>query len=263
MPFDAKTINAAIDAARLKTTAYFYPEIGSTNTEALRLAGEGAAAWTAVVADCQTAGRGRAGRAWRTPPGQSIALSVILRPEIDPADLPRLTMLGAVSTMRALRRWVAKAELGLKWPNDVLLQRRKVAGILPEARFWGDRVDAVVLGVGLNVSTDFGDAPDLAQSAISLVQATQGQPFSRVEVLVELLLRLEQDYPRLSSRLLFREWQDALVTLGRPVTVTTPAGEVHGFAESVDAHGALWVRADDGARRRFVAGDVTLREKTS
>ena len=260
--FNAETLKAALDAAGLKASLRFFDTLGSTNDLARDLLlDKDVPEWTVIVADAQTAGHGRMNRAWLAPAGDTVCMSVVLRPTIEPAHLPRLTMLGALATLRTLRRWFDADALGLKWPNDVLLHGRKVAGILPEGSFVGAVLRGAVLGIGINVGTDFSAHPDLAASAISMQEAAPGVRFDRVAVLTELLRRLEEAYPRLESQELFNAWRDALVILGRQVIVTTPDGAVRGIAETVSPEGALWLRSADGHRQRFLAGDVSLRDK--
>ncbi len=241
-----------IAAALTVPRVHVFAEVGSTNDEALALLSAGAPAWTVVVADRQTAGRGRMGRRWLTPAGQALAVSVVLRPAVPPASLPRLTMLGAVAVLRALGRWFAPEALGLKWPNDALLEGRKVAGILPEGRFLGARLEGAVLGVGLNVHTRFDAYPELAARATSMAQAAPGREFDRVEVLAALVEELQAAYPHLEDAALFAAWRDALVTLGRTVTI----GGVRGAAEAVQPDGALLLRDGGGKMHRVRAEDA-------
>ncbi len=255
--YDSESIAAALKARRLDVPLRYFAQIDSTNDEAKRLLSAGAPAWTVVAADEQTAGRGRMGRRWTAPPGAAVLMSVVLRPAINPARLNRLTMLGAVATLRALRRWFAPGEVSLKWPNDVLLRGRKAAGVLPEAVFLGETFAGAVLGIGLNVNTDFSADPELAGRAISMAEA-RGAPMDRAEVLTELLTQLWEAYPSLDGDTLFDAWRGALTMLGARVTVTTPGGMLTGHAESADADGALWLRTDAGERVRLLAGDVSL-----
>ena len=258
--YDQETLAAALQAHGLELPLHVFAQIDSTNDEARRRLSAGAPAWTVIVADEQTAGRGRLGCRWTSPPGAGVLMSVALRPQIDPARLNRLTMLGAVAALRALRRWFPPEAVSLKWPNDVLLRGRKVAGVLPEAVFVGEMFAGAVLGVGVNVNGDFSADPDLAGRATSMAEVW-GAPLDRAEVLAALLAHLWEAYPALAHDDLFTAWRDALAMLGAPVTVTTPGGALSGVAESVDRDGALWLRTDAGERVRLLAGDVSLRAR--
>jgi BirA family biotin operon repressor/biotin-[acetyl-CoA-carboxylase] ligase len=263
-PYNAETITGALRAAGVDASVHFFAEAGSTNDEARRLLAGRAPEWTAVIANHQTDGRGRMARQWVAPSGTSICLSVVLRPKIEAAHLPRVTMLGAVALMHALRRWFDAGDVALKWPNDVLLRGRKAAGILAEASFLGAQCAGVVLGIGVNVTVDFSAHPDLAKTAISMAEAAPGARFDRVDVLAALLSELTRWYPRLQAADLFEAWRGALATLGRRVCAVLPNGEVcTGTAERVDPDGALWLHTDGGARVCLHAGDVSLRGEGS
>ena len=256
-PGDHPDLGAALGARGFDLPLHFQARTGSTNDDARRLLSAGAPVWTVVVADEQTAGRGRMGRRWVAPPGKAVLMSVVLRPQVEPARLTRLTMLGAVAALRTLERWFAPGAAALKWPNDVLLRGRKVAGVLPEAVFRGGAFAGAVLGIGLNVNSDFSADPALSARAISMAQAA-GASFDRAEVLMELLAHLRALYPSLEDDSLFEAWRGALLTLGRRVTASAGDERLSGVAESVDADGALWLRQDDGARVRLLAADVSL-----
>jgi len=170
--------------------------VASTMDEARRLAEQGAPEGTAVVADSQTSGRGQAGRGWYSPPGQSILLSAVLRPDLAPADASWLTMTAALAMCETLAAWQPSAPR-IKWFNDVLLDGRKVCGVLLETSITGDALDYVVLGLGLNVNTDFSAAPpDVRERATSLSQAA-GRPLDREAVLQSWLTAFGARYERL------------------------------------------------------------------
>jgi BirA family biotin operon repressor/biotin-[acetyl-CoA-carboxylase] ligase len=263
--FDAGTIGAALHARGQHDIAgrvRFFARVGSTNDEGKAQLEQGAPAWTVLVADVQTAGRGRRGRQWETPPGAALLCSVLLRPSIPPQSLNRLTMLGAVAVQHALACWAPPDALRIKWPNDVLLHGRKVAGVLPEALFSGSACTGAVLGIGVNVHAA-PTLPEAPAQPISLADAAaQPAAIDRAEVLAELLVQLRRLYrylpPRPEDDTLYTAWAAALDTLDRQVTATTPSGTVSGRAAAVDAEGALWVHTADGRRVRLLAGEVTL-----
>lgn len=242
---------------------------GSTNADALDLARDGAPEGIVVVADHQTAGRGRRSRTWQAPPGASLLVSVLLRPPADVAGA--VTMAVAVAMAEAVAS-VAGVEAGLKWPNDLVVDDRKLAGILAEAD-WpagaamsaGWRAPAphervpVVVGVGLNVSwPEPSEAGDLADTAAALNWL--GADVDRADLLVAFLRRLDARYGELvrsrSTGDVRAEWRRRSATLGRRVRVDLGADDVEGTAVDVTDEGHLVVETLEGGRRTFAVGDV-------
>ena len=248
---------------------YFYlPTVSSTNDLARDLARRGEPEGTLVVAEAQTAGRGRLGRSWHSPPGTGLWCSLVLRPGVTGAALASLPIVAGLAAVRAVLS-LGGLPLGIKWPNDIVVGDRKVGGLLAEAGQSDDGRGFVVLGFGLNVAQEAQDfPPELRETAISLAMA--GRPVARSSALVGWLTALEG---------LYRRWLDVgfaaiapevsrhLVTLGQRVTVFPAAAggaPWTGRALALDpSDGALLVEADDDAAasapRRVVAGDVTIR----
>lgn len=221
--------------------------VASTQDLALAWLADGAPDGAVVIADEQRAGRGRHGRTWYTPPGVALAVSVVLKPER--RALPQVTMIGALAIVDVLDALGAQT-VGIKWPNDVLLDSRKVSGVLPEADWQGDRLRGVALGIGINVRVQFDD-PDLAGRAISIEPAL-GKPIDRSELLVKLLDRLDAWHHRLGEDAVFAAWRSRLVTIGTRVQV----GQVVGEAVDVTADGGLVIAAANGARKTVFAGEL-------
>jgi len=237
----------------------YYPEVSSTNEVAKKLADDGAAEGTVVIADAQTAGRGRLGRSWHSPPGVGIWLSLILRPPVAPPTAPQLTMTAAVAVCKVLRQ-ATGVDVGIKWPNDLMVEGRKVCGILTEMKAEMDRVHYVVLGIGINVNSE-GFPPEVAPVATSLKQVA-GRTFNRVDLVKQILVEMDQVYPDYKRKGFtpFREdWQQLNVTLGQAVTVTTLGESFAGMATGIQPDGSLVVEGENGVRS-FYAGDVTLRQ---
>ncbi len=234
----------------------YYRRIGSTNDEAAAWALAGAPSGAVVLAEEQTAGRGRRGRAWVAAPETSLLVSVILRPAVSPEALPRLTLLGAVAVAEALA--AEGLSPGIKWPNDVLLEGRKVAGILAEVAWSGDERSAVILGIGVNIRRGALSEAAAARFGATTVEAILGRAPDRGGLLLRLLERIDCWQARLSDEALLAAWRQYSVTLGKRVTVASGEGVVAGVAEGVDSQGALLLRTDDGSVRRLLAGDVTL-----
>ena len=228
-----------------------FPVLDSTMDTARGLARGGAAEGTVVWAEEQRAGRGRRGRAWLSPRG-GLTLSIILRP---PASrLPSLTMIASVAVVRVLRR-LAGLEARVKWPNDVLLAGKKVAGILVETSFTGEKLDYAILGIGLNVNLDPRAFPEIAATATSLSQQL-GRELEVQAVLDALLEELDRLY---SGGQVFEEWRSLLDTLGKRVTVTGEGKDEEGVAWGVTPEGSLLLRRDSGEVVEIVAGEVSLR----
>ncbi len=228
------------------------PETGSTNADLLAAARRGEPAGAVLVADHQTAGRGRMGRTWEAPPGASLLCSVLFRPGEGgaPAEPHRCTQAVGVAAVRT-----CEEELGftadLKWPNDVFVGDRKLAGVLAEAVVEHGRITAVVVGLGMNLTWPDPMPGELAATAISANHLT-GAPVDRDRVLAAVLERLAAtDWDALPA-----EYRRRLGTLGQRVVAHLPAGEVDGTAVDVTADGALVLALDDGSRREIVAGDV-------
>lgn len=244
---------------------YVMEEVDSTNAELLRMAagnGEGNVApeGTLVVADRQTAGRGRNRRKWFNPSGVNIAMSWLLRPELTPQALSSVVMPISLGVCRALRK-ATGLDLTIKWPNDIVYQDRKVCGILCESRLTGSSVDTLVAGVGINVNM-LHFPQDIVDTAISLLAMT-GRTFPRDELLGEVLRcchRCYEDYFYQGRREeIWRDYCEMSATLGRRVTVTESAGAMEGVVEAIDHSAVLYLRTDEGLLIPFVAGEVSLR----
>lgn len=229
----------------------YFPQVESTNDIALNWLRDGAAVGSIVVSDEQTRGRGRLGRSWYAPPGTALMFSMVLYPP--ETAVGRVTMMGALCICEALES-LGASDIGIKWPNDVRLNGRKVSGVLSEAVWQDNHLRGVVLGMGINMRIDF-TGTDFESTAISIEPAL-GKTVERIALLVTLLNRLDHWYSRIESDALFAAWKQRLVVLGREVT----AGEVRGVAEDVDSHGTLLVRTEEGILRRVVAGDIALGE---
>jgi BirA family biotin operon repressor/biotin-[acetyl-CoA-carboxylase] ligase len=254
-----QSIRAGLRTSFVGHELVYLPEAGSTNEVARRLGQGGAGDGTLVVTDYQSSGRGRQGRRWQAPPGSSLLLSLLFRPPLGPAQVQRLTMACGLAVADAISAQTG-LEVGLKWPNDVMIGGRKAGGILTELELQGSAVAFAVVGIGLNVNLD-PDAlgEDLLVQATSLSQAL-GRPVPRLPLLLALLEAAEGRYLGLrQGHSPWREWADRLTTLGQRVTVSGAGRPLEGVAEGVDATGALQLRLDDGQLERVLAGDVSLR----
>jgi BirA family biotin operon repressor/biotin-[acetyl-CoA-carboxylase] ligase len=259
--------SALSDLARLHQIIH-YTSIGSTNDRARQLADAGEPEFVLISTDEQTAGRGRQGRSWFTPPETALAFSLLTRPAIAATQAMRLTMLAGLAAVEGIEA-ATDLRLDLKWPNDVIAflpvregpgegRLLKVGGILTEASFQNDHIEYAVVGMGLNVNVDFSSQPELRSIATSLKHLT-GNEIDRLAVLAAIVRRFVERYDWLEKEtLLRRAWAARLINLGRKVKVQTGAAIVEGLAEGVDLDGALLVRSAEGQLHRLLAGDVTL-----
>jgi BirA family biotin operon repressor/biotin-[acetyl-CoA-carboxylase] ligase len=236
----------------------YRPAIGSTNDEARRLARAGAPEGTLVVTDYQTLGRGRLDRRWEAPAGSSLLISLVFRPALAAHQVQRLTMISGLAAVDAIEAETG-LQVGLKWPNDLVIGGAKLGGILTEIELEGSRVDYAVVGVGLNVNLDPGQLPqDLLVAATSLSHEL-GRKVARLPLLYALLRAMEVRYKALQAgQLPQAEWAARLVSLGRPVAVSVMNSRLEGVAEGVDDDGALLLRLSDGRLETILVGDVTV-----
>jgi BirA family transcriptional regulator, biotin operon repressor / biotin---[acetyl-CoA-carboxylase] ligase len=235
-----------------------FDEVDSTNRVALTLARAGAAEGTLVIADAQTKGRGRLKRNWVSPGGLNLYLSAVLHPGRDGCALSLLSIMAGLAVCDALREWDSRA--AIKWPNDVLIDGRKIAGILAEVEGEGEN-QVVALGIGVNLnSTEEDFPPDLRQKAGSVRMAT-GARIDRARFAACLLGHLERRYDELrrdGPEPVRTAWWERSCLVDRHVTVARPGGEIRGRAVGLDEDGALRLQLDSGGQERVVVGDVTV-----
>ncbi|MCY3905714.1 MAG: biotin--[acetyl-CoA-carboxylase] ligase [Anaerolineaceae bacterium] len=232
----------------------WYRETGSTNAEALDWLRQGAATGSLVLADEQSQGRGRLGRGWQTPAGAALALSMVLRPL--PQDLPRLTMAGALA-IAAMAEDAGATEVSLKWPNDVQVGERKLAGVLSEALWRGDRLVGAVLGMGVNVRVDFRGSA-LEGRAISLETAC-GHRLDRSRLLSLVVKHADFWLEQLDGDRLHCAWRQRVKLPARPVEVNG----LRGMAEALGRDGALLLRAETGRLHKVYSGEMLPRPQVS
>ena len=235
-----------------------FQETSSTNDVAEKLARDGVGEGVVVFAESQSKGRGRLGRKWISPKGQGLWFSILLRPQLPPASVTQLTIAAATAVARAVRMQTGLLP-EIKWPNDILIDGRKVAGILTELAAELDRVRYVIIGIGVDVNVSEFPA-DLADTATSLATAA-GRQFVRAEIAAAILEELDADYTRIASGAfasLAEEWEQQCVTLGRRVKIHIGDRTLMGRAESLDSDGALLLRTDHGHLERIIGGDVVL-----
>ena len=232
----------------------YFDAITSTMDTAFQFGVEGIDEGTVVCAESQTKGKGRLGRNWVSPKGKGIYMSVVLRPKLMPADLTQLTLLSAVAVCEAVVSF-CDVPAKIKWPNDILVGNKKLAGILTESSAEMDRVRFVVIGIGLNVNTPLSQLPECSTS----IKSETGAKALRVVLMQEVLRSLEKWYIILGEQgfvPVITRWKELSSTLGRHVRLVDPSGNVEGEAVDLDKYGGLIIRDKNGLKVKRMSGDV-------
>jgi len=237
------------------------PETASTNADAFHLAEAGSEEGTTVIADAQSGGKGRRGRVWSSPGGVNLYCSIVLRPAIMPHEAPQLTFLSAVAVARAIEQTTAlKPEI--KWPNDVLINGRKAAGLLNEMSAETDGINFVILGIGVNLNMTPAQFPADVRSPATSLLIEKGLPVNRSQFAATMLGELDRLYTnflRHGFGSVRDEWQQRCNAKGREVVVSEADVEtVRGRFHGIDCDGALLVRFPDGMVERILSGDVRV-----
>lgn len=235
-------------------------ETSSTNDLVEKFAREGAPEGLVVFAESQRCGRGRLGRSWWSPPGKGLWFSLLLRPPLQPPAATQLTIVSALALSRALAM-ESGLEPKIKWPNDILIGGRKVAGILIELKAELDEMKYVIAGLGVNINLTSADFPrELRPVASSLKIESRGRHFMRPALAAAILREIDRDYFRLLQgefASLAAEWEEQCCTLGRTVTIQMGSRRVSGAAEALDENGALLLRTEHGLIEKITGGDLT------
>ena len=251
----AQMLRSGLYTAVIGRSVRFYQSTGSTMDDVADWAGVGAEEGAVVVAETQSASRGRMGRRWISDEG-NLYFSVLFRPE--PDALPLLSPLAGVAVARSIRQ-VAGLHTAIKWPNDVMIDSRKVAGILAESALSGAQVQHAIVGIGINVALDVSSDPEIATTATSLNHAAEAE-IDRAELLRRILQHMDALYLDIRrGRSPVPEWRRWLDTLGQRVTITHHGAVDTGLAEDIDEHANLLLRTDAGELLTLTAGDITLR----
>ncbi len=252
---NVKMVMHALSDRVIGRQIFHHDSLGSTMDEARKLAEQDAPEGTVVIAEEQTAGRGRFNRAWVSPYGQNLSFSVLLRPA--PAQLPSMNMAATLAVARAVAS-VTGLETAVKWPNDVRIDERKISGILIETAIEAREVKYAIVGIGVNVNMDTSRFPEIASLATSVFSET-GHKADRTEVLRLVLKNFDDLYRTVKAGgSLTQDWAAILETLGRTVQVRWLDQVVEGTAEAIDEQGNLILKRPDGSTFTAVAGEVTL-----
>jgi BirA family biotin operon repressor/biotin-[acetyl-CoA-carboxylase] ligase len=247
-------IKAGLKTSMMGKNIHYFKETESTNTLARDMAGsvdEG----TVVIAESQTGGRGRMGRKWISPEG-GIWLSVILKPKMQPLHAPRITLLAGVAAAKTIRSYGLSAKI--KWPNDVLINGKKVCGILTEIGAEMDSIQYVVVGVGIDANVDTETFPEEFRDSSTSLKNELGYDINRVEFVQKLLIELEALYLKFqkeSFTSIMEEWRMMSATIGQWVKITTQSRIIYGEAVGVDSDGTLIIETGEGRLEKIVAGN--------
>lgn len=268
---DSDVLNSFEISEELKTKALgrnivYLDRIDSTNNYAKKIALEGCEEGTLIVTDCQTQGRGRLGRDWNSPSKKGIWMSLVLRPDIPFEQVQMLTLAASVAVVQALFE-VAQVEAGIKWPNDIIINGKKVCGILVEMNMEIESINFLVLGIGLNVNQQLEDFPeDLLDKATSLKMHLEAldiqKNLKRSELIASILLKFEAIYDKVkygAFEEIISEWKKYSVTLGKEVSIIYKNEQYRGFAQDLTKDGKLIVRCDDGTVKEVFSGEVSVR----
>jgi BirA family transcriptional regulator, biotin operon repressor / biotin---[acetyl-CoA-carboxylase] ligase len=234
-------------------------ETDSTNLQAKIMAGRKAAEGTLIVADAQTLGRGRRGRTWHSPPGRNIHASLILRPKLAPSQAPQVTLMAAVALARTLEVSAA-LDAKIKWPNDVMVGGKKIAGILTEISTDMESVDYVVVGFGINVNMRKSEMPQALRPIATSILMEKGTETSRAHLLCTLMENIEAAYDLLNDQgfgPVMQQWRSMTDIIGQRVCVDVMGRRHTGTVEAVDDDGVLILKDNQGVLHRILSGDVT------
>ncbi|MFQ5952460.1 MAG: biotin--[acetyl-CoA-carboxylase] ligase [Candidatus Omnitrophota bacterium] len=239
-----------------KRDIYHYENIKSTNDKAYELAENGEPEGAIVVAESQEQGKGRMGRKWVSPKTGGIYMSLILRPDVETDEIPTLTLIAAISAARAINK-MCPLEAKIKWPNDIIIKSKKLGGILTEIKAQPDRVDFLILGIGINVNTPSSKLPSVGTS----LKNECSRDVDRVELVRRFLENFEKDYLKFKKKgflSLRDECKSYSSVLGKHVKVTEHHKVLEGKAVDIDEKGALIIKLSNGSKQRIFSGDVVL-----
>jgi BirA family biotin operon repressor/biotin-[acetyl-CoA-carboxylase] ligase len=263
----AEEIQVGLETHWLATEIHYFETVDSTNRVALELARSGSAHGTTVIADQQTAGRGRLGRSFFSPPAANLYTSIVLRPTIHIAEAPSWIIAAAVSVAQTIEQTLGKpGEAEIKWPNDVLIGGLKTSGILMELGAEATRIDFLVLGIGVNLNVDRSDFPDEFRNRATSLASYSGRPVDRLAFARRLYGNLEATLDICADRGfegMRAEFEARFRMRGKRISVRELDGsELRGTALGIDDDGALRLQLESGEAIRVIAGDVTLAKES-
>jgi BirA family biotin operon repressor/biotin-[acetyl-CoA-carboxylase] ligase len=247
-------IHSGLNTKILGKEIHYYEMVSSTMDIAMDFGMKGCREGLVVCAEGQYKGRGRLSRFWSSPKSKGIYLSLVLRPQIPPVESPKLTLLSAVGVCQAIRK-IAKVDCFIKWPNDLMVDGKKLGGILTEMNAEMDMVKFIIIGIGINVNTSESLLPIKATS----LREKRGGRISRIDLVKQILIEIENEYilfQKEGFRPIISKWKKLSTTLGHRVKVQFHNDHIEGQAIDIDSEGALLIRMDSGFTQRVIAGDI-------
>jgi BirA family biotin operon repressor/biotin-[acetyl-CoA-carboxylase] ligase len=237
-----------------------YEEVDSTNTVGYELLKKGFPSGTVIIADKQTKGKGRLGRKWISPPGKNLYMSFALKPNVPPKYATLITLTTAIACITAIRRYTEVPVL-TKWPNDLLLDSKKVGGILTEMKIEEEKIKAAVVGIGININMTEKDIPEEIKEIATSLKIFKREEFPRPILAVEIIKEFDKWFQLLEKKdrkTIIDRWMSLSDTLGREVKIVLSDRELTALAEAIDEEGMLIVKLEDGTYKKISVGDVTL-----
>ncbi len=263
-PYGKLAVLSEVTGSVIGQNLIFLQETASTNKVLKKMAAENAPEGTVVISEMQSAGRGRRGKAWSSVPNMGIWMSILLRPNLHPSAVQTLTLAASVAVIRALEPLEIE-RMGIKWPNDILINGRKVCGILTELSAEAERVDWVILGIGLNVNHIKPDFPnDIASIATSLrMNVNENTELDRSVIAANIINEIENVYRcfiEKGSSWVVEEWKKRNITLGKSIKIINQQGSFNAEALDITAEGKLIVKDDDDKIHEMLSGEISIRE---
>jgi BirA family biotin operon repressor/biotin-[acetyl-CoA-carboxylase] ligase len=255
-----KEIQRGLTTRFVGTQIHFFGRIDSTNIAARKLAELGANEGTVVLAESQSKGKGRMGRLWQSPPG-NLYTSIVLRPQIPPSSAPQVTLMAALATAKAIDKTIP-LKVGVKWPNDILIHSKKVAGILTELDCEGDTLNFIVLGIGVNINAPLNLFPRELLDSITTLREEAGGNISLAQFTRCLYQEIERYYDLWMAKgfgWISKEYTQLLILQGKMVRISSFDMVTSGEVQGIDEKGSLLLRLSNSRVESFTAGDVTLK----
>lgn len=258
---DVAKISSYLTTKRFGHNIHYFDEIESTQTMAHQLAREGAQDGTIIIAEAQTAGKGRMQRVWESAKGKGIWMTVIVRPDLLPHQAPQYTLVTAVSVIMAMKSLYNNFTPVIKWPNDILIQGKKCAGILTEMLAEMDRIEGLLVGIGINVNQELADFPEELHDIATSLAIEEQKKVERAELVAEILKYLElytDEYVQNGFKSLKKLWEENSGTIGKRIKVTTLRDSFEGLALGITDDGVLEIQMDDGEIKKVYSADIEI-----
>ena len=253
-------IKESLKSKKFGNEILYFEKVDSTNLIAKFLAINGASEGTIILSDVQLKGKGRSGKKWESPPG-GIWFSIILKPTISPSKAPLITLATGVAVAKTLKKLGVEAKI--KWPNDILINDKKVCGILTEANASHDFVDYVVVGIGIDTNLNLDTLPPLIKERSTTLKNELKHDINNVKVITEILSEFEITYEKLQEEKfdeILHEWRNLSQTIGNYVEIKQPLGKIlEGHAVGIDNSGALIIESSNGELKKIISGECALK----